>query len=128
MARDPLDGILQRVTAGVEFAGRRPRPQKEDAMAWLPLVGTVMSLITSKGIDAAQQAMIQMDETNQLLLQAREMQHQEALDNRSEVFNEAVADRSESMRERSLLEDLDMTERKIDDRITKEWIGLIRGQ
>ena len=97
-------------------------------MAWLPLVGTVMSLITSKGIDAAQQTMIQMDETNQLLLQAREMQHQEALDNRSEIFNEAVADRSESMRERSLLEDLDMTERKIDDKITKEWIGLIRGQ
>ena len=97
-------------------------------MAWLPLIGTVMSLITSKGIDAAQQAMIHMDETNQLLLQAREMQHQEALDNRSEVFNEAIADRSESMRERSLLEDLDMTERKIDDRITKEWIGLIRGQ
>jgi len=97
-------------------------------MAWLPLVGTVMSLVTSKGIDAAQQAMITMDETNQLLLQAREMQHQEALDNRSEVFNEAIADRSESMRERSLLEDLDMTERKIDDKITKEWIGLIRGQ
>jgi hypothetical protein len=97
-------------------------------MAWLPLVGTVMSLVTSKGIDVAQQAMIQMDETNQLLLQAREMQHQEALDNRSEVFNEAIADRSESMRERSLLEDLDMTERKIDDRITKEWIGLIKGQ
>ena len=97
-------------------------------MAWLPLVGTVMSLITSKGIDAAQQAMIQMDETNQLLLQAREIQHQEALDNRSEVFNEAVADRSENIRERSLLEDLDMTERKIDDKITKEWIGLIRGQ
>jgi len=97
-------------------------------MAWLPLVGTVMSMITSKGIDAAQQAMIQMDETNQLLLQAREMQHQEALDNRSEVFNEAIADRSESMRERGLLEDLDMSERKIDDRITKEWIGLIRGQ
>jgi len=97
-------------------------------MAWLPLVGTVMSLVTSKGIDVAQQAMIQMDETNQLLLQAREMQHQEELDNRSEVFNEAIADRSESMRERSLLEDLDMTERKIDDRITKEWIGLIKGQ
>ena len=48
-------------------------------MAWLPLIGTVMSLVTSKGIDVAQQAMIQMDETNQLLLQAREMQHQEAL-------------------------------------------------
>jgi len=31
-------------------------------------------------------------------------------------------------RERSLLDDLNMTDRKIDDKITKEWIGLIRGQ
>ena len=97
-------------------------------MAWLPLVGTVMSLITNKGIDAAQSAMLTMDETQQLLLQARQLQHQEALDQRSEVFNEAIQDRSERMRERGLLEDLDMTDRKMDDKITKEWIGLIRGQ
>ena len=97
-------------------------------MAWLPIVGTVISLISQKGIDAAQQAMITMDETHQLLLQARQMQHQEAMDDRSEVFNEAIQERSERMRERSLLQDLDMADRKIDDKITKEWIGLIRGQ
>src|ERR1700687_5616866 len=97
-------------------------------MAWLPIVGTVISLISQKGIDAAQQAMITMDETHQLLLQARQMQHQEAMDDRSAVFNEAIQERSERMRERSLLEDLDMADRKIDDKITKEWIGLIRGQ
>ena len=97
-------------------------------MAWLPLVGTVMSLITNKGVDAAQSAMLAMDETHQLLLQARQLQHQEAMDDRSEVFNESIQERSERMRERSLLEDLDMTDRKIDDKITKEWIGLIRGQ
>ncbi|HXN09043.1 MAG TPA: hypothetical protein VN860_05220, partial [Candidatus Acidoferrales bacterium] len=60
--------------------------------------------------------------------QARELQHQQAMDDRSEHFNEAVQERSERMRERELLMDLDMSDRKIDDKITKEWIGLIRGQ
>jgi len=97
-------------------------------MAWLPIVGSVISLIHQKGVDAAQSAMLAMDETHQLLLQAKQLQHQEAMDDRSEIFNEAVQERSERMRERSLLEDLDMADRKIDDKITKEWIGLIRGQ
>jgi len=97
-------------------------------MAWLPIVGSVISLIQQKGVDAAQSAMLAMDETHQLLLQARQLQHQEAMDDRSEIFNEAIQERSERMRERGLLEDLDMADRKIDDKITKEWIGLIRGQ
>jgi hypothetical protein len=50
------------------------------------------------------------------------------MDDRSERFNEAVQERSERMRERSLLDDLNMTDRKIDDKLTKEWIGLIHGQ
>jgi hypothetical protein len=98
-------------------------------VAFIPLaLGTVFQMITQHGIDAAQQAMITMDETQQLMLQAQELQHQEAMDRRSEVFNEAVQERSERMRERELLMDLDMSDRKIDDKITKEWIGLIRGQ
>ena len=121
-----LDSARFRVT---DEAGKSPYVRaKEGVMAWLPLVGTVISLISQKGIDAAQSAMLAMDETHQLMLQARQLQHQEAMDDRSEVFNEAVQERSERMRERSLLEDLDMADRKIDDKITKEWIGLIRGQ
>jgi hypothetical protein len=61
-------------------------------------------------------------------LQAQEMAHQEVMDARSEKFNEAVQERSERMRERALLDDLNMTDRKIDDKLTKEWIGLIHGQ
>ncbi len=97
-------------------------------MAFLPIVGTAIQMISQGGIDAAQQAMITMDETHQLMLQARQMQHQQRMDDRSEVFNEAIQERSERMRERELLMDLDMSDRKIDDKITKEWIGLIRGQ
>jgi len=97
-------------------------------MAFLPIVGTAIQMISQSGIDAAQQAMITMDETHQLMLQARQMQHQQRMDDRSEVFNEAIQERSERMRERELLMDLDMSDRKIDDKITKEWIGLIRGQ
>ncbi len=98
-------------------------------MAFIPMaLGTIFQMISQNGIDAAQQAMITMDETQQLMLQAQELQHQEAMDRRSEVFNEAVQERSERMRERELLMDLDMSDRKIDDKITKEWIGLIRGQ
>ena len=97
-------------------------------MAWLPIAATAAQLLGQHATDAAQQAMISMDETDQLMLQAREMQHQEVMDNRSELFNEAVQDRSERMRERSLLDDLNMADRKLDDRLTKEWIGLIHGQ
>ncbi len=97
-------------------------------MAFLPIVGTAIQMISQGAIDAAQQAMITMDETHQLMLQARQMQHQQRMDDRSEVFNEAIQERSERMRERELLMDLDMSDRKIDDKITKEWIGLIRGQ
>ncbi len=97
-------------------------------MAWLPIVSTVAGLVANNAFDAAQSAMLTMDEGDQLMLQAQEMQHQEALDARSERFNEAIQDRSERMRERSLLDDLNMTDRKIDDKLTKDWIGLIRGQ
>jgi|SRR5579863_5149034 len=97
-------------------------------MAWLPIAATAAQLLSQHATDAAQQAMIGMDETDQLLLQAREMQHQETMDNRSELFNEAVQDRSERARERELLDELNMADRKQDDKITKEWIGLIHGQ
>jgi hypothetical protein len=101
---------------------------EDDQMAWLPLVSTAAELLGQHATDAAQTAMITMDETHQLMLQAREMAHQEVMDDRSERFNEAVQERSERMRERSLLDDLNMTDRKIDDKLTKDWIGLIRGQ
>ena len=97
-------------------------------MAWLPIVGAVTQLLGDHAADAAQQTMIQMDETDQLMLQAQEMQHQEVLDARSQAFNEAIQDRSERMRERGLVDDLNMADRKMDDKITKEWIGLIHGQ
>jgi len=97
-------------------------------MAWLPIAATAAQLLGQHAADAAQQAMLTMDETDQLMLQAREMQHQETLDNRSELFNEAVQDRSEKLRERSLLDDLNMADRKEDDKVTKDWIGLIHGQ
>jgi hypothetical protein len=98
-------------------------------MAFIPLaLGTIFQMISQSGIDAAQQAMLTMDETDQLMLQAQELRHQELMDARSEKFNEAIQERSERMRERELLMDLDMSDRKIDDKITKEWIGLIRGQ
>ena len=97
-------------------------------MGWLPIVATAAELIGQHATDAAQTAMLGMDETHQLMLQAREIAHQELMDDRSERFNEAIQERSERMRERSLLEDLNMTDRKIDDKLTKDWIGLIRGQ
>jgi len=96
-------------------------------MGWLSIVGAVLPMLAHGATDAAQSAMLSMDEADQLLLQARELQHQEILDARSERFNEAIQDRSERMRERGLLEELDMTDRKMDDKITKDWIGLIRG-
>jgi hypothetical protein len=102
---------------------------RRTAMSFIPIaLGTITQMITQSGIDAAQQAMLTMDETDQLILQAQELRHQEVMDERSEKFNEAVQERSERMRERELLMDLDMSDRKIDDKITKEWIGLIRGQ
>ena len=101
---------------------------EEKKMAWLPIVSTAAELLGQHATDAAQSAMLAMDETHQLMLQAREMAHQEVMDNRSERFNEAIQERSERMRERSLLDDLNMTDRKIDDKLTKDWIGLIRGQ
>jgi len=97
-------------------------------MAWLPIASAAVEMLGQHTTDAAQQAMIGMDETHQLMLQAQEMAHQEVMDQRSEQFNEAVQERSERMRERSLLDDLNMTDRKIDDKLTKDWIGLIRGQ
>ena len=97
-------------------------------MAWLPIAATAVQMLSQHATDAAQQTMLQMDETHQLLLQARQLQHQAIMDDRSEKFNEAIQERAERMRERSLLDDLNMTDRKIDDKITKEWIGLIRGQ
>ena len=94
-------------------------------MSWLPIVTAVMPLLTQHATDAAQAAMLEMDEAHQLMLQARQLQHQEIMDDRNERFNEAIQERSERVREFALLQDLDMTARKIDDKITKEWMSLI---
>lgn len=95
-------------------------------MSWLPVLATtVIPMITQHATDAAQMAMLQMDEAHQLMLQARQLQHQHMMDDRSERFNEAIQERSERLREFALLEDLDMTARKVDDKITKEWMSLI---
>ena len=96
-------------------------------MAWLNIAAAVLPMITQHAHDAAQSTMLGIDEAHQLVLQARQLQHQEVLDNRSQRFNEAVQERAERMRERGLLEDLDIQDRKLDDKITKDWIGLIRG-
>lgn len=49
-------------------------------MAWLPIAATAAQLLSQHAMDAAQQTMLQMDEAHQLLLQARQMHHQEILE------------------------------------------------
>lgn len=91
-------------------------------------IQTGLQMLTHHATAAAQDGFLAAEEVHQTALMGRAMAHQAVMDERSEKFNEAIQERAELMRERELLTDIAISERKVDDKITKEWIGLIRGQ
>jgi hypothetical protein len=65
------------------------------------------------------------DETFQMGLYAEQMQHQEQMSVQSTMFDEAMDERSENMRQINTLRDVEMTQRKEDNSITKKFIQSI---
>jgi len=72
------------------------------------------------GLDAQQ-------ETFQTAMYAEQIRHQEQMQLRSEAFDEMVDERSETMRQVNTLRDVEMTQRKADNEITKKFIQTIDG-
>lgn len=72
------------------------------------------------GLDAQQEAF-------QTAMYAEQIRHQEQMQLQSEAFDEMVDQRSETMRQVNTLRDIDMTQRKADNAITKKFIESIDG-
>ncbi|HEY3674888.1 MAG TPA: hypothetical protein VGK84_02755 [Candidatus Tumulicola sp.] len=75
--------------------------------------------------NSAMNALNAQDEQFQLGIYASEVQNQEQLQMQSEVFDQMMDERSENMREIDTLRNVDMTQRKADDSITKKFIQSI---
>jgi hypothetical protein len=75
--------------------------------------------------NAAMNAINGQDESFQLGMYASEVQNQEQLQMQSEVFDQMMDERSENMREVDTLRNVDMSQRKADDSITKKFIQSI---
>lgn len=92
------------------------------APAALSLIGGAAGNAASS---AAMQGLNSADETFQMGLYAQQMQHQEQMSLQSTMFDEAMDERSENMRQINTLRDVEMTQRKEDDSITKKFIQSI---
>jgi hypothetical protein len=75
--------------------------------------------------NGAMNALNGQDESFQLGMYASEIQNQEQLQLQSEVFDQMMDERSENMREIDTLRNVDMSQRKADDSITKKFIQSI---
>jgi hypothetical protein len=75
--------------------------------------------------NGAMNALNSQDESFQLGMYASEIQNQEQLQLQSEVFDQMMDERSENMREIDTLRNVDMSQRKADDSITKKFIQSI---
>jgi hypothetical protein len=74
---------------------------------------------------AAMQGLNSADEAFQVGLYAQQMQHQESMSVQSTMFDDAMDERSENMRQINTLRDVEMTQRKENDSITKKFIQSI---
>jgi hypothetical protein len=66
-----------------------------------------------------------ISQASQMGVQAYSMMNQQQLDWQSAIFDEAMAQQSENMRELNTLRDVQMQQRKADDTITKKFIESI---
>jgi len=89
------------------------------------VVGTVGSSIADSADTAEMNALDQQDEQFQIGMYAQQIQNQEQMQVQSTMFDEAMDERSENMREVNTLRDIDMQQRKADDDITKKFIQSI---
>lgn len=88
-------------------------------------VGTIGSSVANSADTVAMQALDQQDEQFQLGMYAQQIQNQEQMQVQSTMFDQAMDERAENMREVNTLRDIDMQQRKADDDITKKFIQSI---
>jgi hypothetical protein len=88
-------------------------------------IGGLFGGATGSAENGAMNALNSQDETFQLGMYASEVQNQEQLQMQSEVFDQMMDERSENMREIDTLRNVDMSQRKSDDSITKKFIQSI---
>jgi hypothetical protein len=88
------------------------------------LLGGVSNGIMN-GSSGALGALMSESDVNNVALMSQEMASQQQLDWQSTLFDEAMNQQSENMREVNSLRDVQMAQRKADDSITKKFIESI---
>jgi uncharacterized transporter YbjL len=77
---------------------------------------------------AAQQNANQQYEFDNFLLMEQEMNHQLAMQQQSQAFNDVEDEKTEQMRETNTLREVAMKQREADDKIVKEFIKTAGGE
>ena len=95
------------------------------APSLISTLGTIGSSVANSADTAAMAALNQQDQQFQLGMYSQQIQNQEQMQVQSTMFDEAMDERSENMREVNTLRNIDMAQKKADDDITKKFIQSI---
>ncbi len=124
MSFNVIGGLLN-AGLGLLESGGNPLAAVGMGLAGATTRGTTAGNIAGAAGNAGLGALNAQDEAFQLAMYGEQIRHQEAMQTQSEAFDEMMDEKSEQMREVNTLRDVQMTQRKADNQITKKFIESI---
>ena len=124
MSFNVLGGLLN-AGLGLIESGGNPLAAIGMGLAGATTGGTTAGNIAGAAGNAGLGALDAQDEAFQLAMYGEQIRHQESMQTQSEAFDEMMDEKSEQMREVNTLRDVQMTQRKADNQITKKFIESI---
>ncbi len=120
-----LIGGLLNAGLGLIESGGNPLAAIGMGLAGATTGGATAGNVTGAAGNAGLGALNAQDEAFQLAMYGEQIRHQETMQAQSQAFDEMMDEKSESMREVNTLRDVQMTQRKADNQITKKFIESI---
>ncbi|HEX5275793.1 MAG TPA: hypothetical protein VFW34_11005 [Candidatus Rubrimentiphilum sp.] len=124
MSFNVIGGLLN-AGLGLVESGGNPLAAIGMGLAGATTGGTTAGNIAGAAGNVGLGALDAQDEAFQLAMYGEQIRHQEAMQTQSEAFDEMMDEKSEQMREVNTLRDVQMTQRKADNQITKKFIESI---
>jgi hypothetical protein len=124
MSFNLISGLLN-AGLGLVESGGNPLAAIGMGLAGATTGGTTAGNVAGAAGNAGLGALNAQDEAFQLAMYGEQIRHQETMQTQSEAFDEMMDEKSESMRELNTLRDVQMTQRKADNQITKKFIESI---
>jgi hypothetical protein len=120
-----LIGGLLNAGLGLVESGGNPLAAIGMGLTGATTGGTTAGNVAGAAGNAGLGALDAQDEAFQLAMYGEQIRHQEQMQTQSQAFDEMMDEKSEQMREVNTLRDVQMTQRKADNQITKKFIESI---